>query len=360
MRRGSFITIVLLAAALLATCAAPVHAGSEGGVPDPGVAAMIAETSEDRIDQTIWDLQNLTSRSFPSAGNRAAAEYISQRLDAIPALEVDYQSDRYHNIIATLPGRSSSPDRVIIVGAHYDSRSDDPERAPGATDNGGGVAIVLELAHVMSQREFDDTILFAFWNAEERKVRGSADFTAMAADHDLDIPLYLNYDSACYDPDNRLVLDVIYNEKAKPFAELAVYYNHLYDVGFSMTYNELEGISDHVPFWQEGYPAVMTAAESIPAEVHTEDDTIALVSTGYAKKNAQLGMALLSGVANRGVPKPGLSTPELPPGATIPDGMKESIDDIDGDGAISFAERMHYLNQNAFVAADWPLGEFYH
>jgi Zn-dependent M28 family amino/carboxypeptidase len=51
--------------------------------------------------------------------------------------------------------------------AHYDSVSSDPARAPGATDNTCGVAIVVELARVMSQHQFNHTIAFALWNSEE-------------------------------------------------------------------------------------------------------------------------------------------------------------------------------------------------
>jgi hypothetical protein len=49
------------------------------------------------------------------------------------------------NIVATLTGQTL-PDEVVIVGAHYDSRSEIPyQLAPGANDNGSGVGSMLEV-----------------------------------------------------------------------------------------------------------------------------------------------------------------------------------------------------------------------
>jgi len=81
-------------------------------------------------------------------------------------LTVDYNGGS-RNIIGTLPGVNTSSKDIGMVDAHYDSVSSDPARAPGATDNTCGVAIVVELARVMSQHQFNHTIAFALWNSEE-------------------------------------------------------------------------------------------------------------------------------------------------------------------------------------------------
>ena len=59
-------------------------------------------------------------------------------------------------------GKDNASQEVFIVGAHYDSDSSDPEHAPGSTDNGCGVAAVLELARVMSTHTYNHTLVFAF------------------------------------------------------------------------------------------------------------------------------------------------------------------------------------------------------
>jgi hypothetical protein len=151
---------------------------------------MISRVDESEIYRTTYDLQNFDTRIYPSAGNRRAADYLHDRLATVPGLEVEYQSDTYRNVIANLPGEDATSEKMVIVGAHYDSTSSDPYHAPGATDNGGGAAIVLELARVMSGYRFNHTVRFAFWNAEEDSRRGTRDFVAYAGEDSGYLPVH--------------------------------------------------------------------------------------------------------------------------------------------------------------------------
>lgn len=258
---------------------------------------MLSEISASEIYQTTYDLQNFSTRYYPSPGNSQAGDYLFGRLDTMPGLEVEYQGDAHRNIIATLPGEDRASDRVFIVGAHYDSMSSDPADSPGATDNGCGDAIVLELARVMSRGSFNHTIIFAFWNAEEREQEGSRDFVAYAAKNSMKIPLYLNYDSSGYDPDDDYVLDIIYDDDTEEIAEMMTEYNAGYDLGMNLEYNVHNCSSDHLAFREEGYPAITTHSQSHAPEAESERDTVDLISPNYAKKNAQLGMLVLSEIA---------------------------------------------------------------
>jgi hypothetical protein len=176
--------------------------------------------------------------------------------------------------------------------------SSDPTTAPGATDDGVGVAIVLELARVMSQYQYNHTIQFAFWNAEESGMDGSAEYVTEASERAVNIPLYVNFDSSCYDPDNEYVLDLMYNKKSKPFADLMAEYNSVYGINFDLTFNVHDYASDHVSFRQAGYPAISTHSQSRAPQAHSPDDTVDLISSRYAKKSAQLGMLVLAAIAD--------------------------------------------------------------
>jgi Zn-dependent M28 family amino/carboxypeptidase len=101
--------------------------------------------------------------------------------------------------MAVLPGRSP---RRIYLGAHYDSLNlgpgaqlagnrqppgvADPDiqqqagydhnaEAPGANDDGSGVALTMELARVLAQSgvQFDATLVFVCWAGEEQGLFGS-------------------------------------------------------------------------------------------------------------------------------------------------------------------------------------------
>ena len=72
------------------------------------------------------------------------------------------------NVVLTMPGQSESK---IIVGAHYDTLP-----YPGASDNAGGVALLLESAHRMLGRDNYHTIVYVFFGAEEIGLTGAHAF----------------------------------------------------------------------------------------------------------------------------------------------------------------------------------------
>jgi len=259
------------------------------------IAAMIGEIDTAEIAGSTLALQNFSTRRFGTPGNEQAADYLHDRLAAIPGLIVGYQGGRFRNVIATLPGRNASSDLTFIVGAHYDSIADG-EYAPGATDNGCGTAIVLELARVMSRHQYDHTIMFALWNSEELDPMGSEVFVEEAARDLRNIPLYYNYDAACIDPENRLVLDIQSGNESAAAAELARHNNALYGIGFNLTSNQFDCVSDYLVFDHYGYPGIATHSAS-HGQGHTGDDTIDTISPDFARKNAQLGASVLAGLA---------------------------------------------------------------
>jgi len=82
---------------------------------------------------------------------------------------------RIENVLAVQRG-TSDPDRVVIIAAHLDSRVSDPmdasSDAPGADDDGSGVAAVLEAARVLSRYKFAATIVYAVLSGEEQGLYG--------------------------------------------------------------------------------------------------------------------------------------------------------------------------------------------
>lgn len=264
------------------------------------IAGMVQQVDEREIRSTVYALQNFTSRHYGQPGNAEASVYLFDRLSDIPGLEVEYQGGDLRNVIATLPGRNGTSAGVYMVGAHYDSVNEgDITNAPGATDNGGGVAIVLELARIMAQHQFGDTVRFALWNAEDggADIRGSTEYARYAAASGLNITLYMNFDSACYDPLHRYVLDILSDERSRWVSELMTECNSLYGIGFELRYNiHTSCWSDHRAFWEEGYTAVSTHTES-HGPAHTAADTVDKISTSYARKNCQLGMAVIADLA---------------------------------------------------------------
>jgi Zn-dependent M28 family amino/carboxypeptidase len=103
------------------------------------------------------------------------------------------------NVEAVLPGaRPGAAERRIYFVAHYDSRAtvdtDATSDAPGANDDGSGVAALLEVARVLSTRRFDATIVFLAVAGEEEGLYGSKLHAAAARAKGLEIGAVLSDD----------------------------------------------------------------------------------------------------------------------------------------------------------------------
>ncbi len=127
----------------------------------------------------------------PKRGIGAARNWAASRFQDIAAtcggcITVDRISRRFtgpraptgvvvEDVLGIQKGRD--PNRVVIVGAHIDSRVTDvmnvTSDAPGANDNASGVALVLEAARLLSQRQFDATIVYAVFSGEEQGLWGA-------------------------------------------------------------------------------------------------------------------------------------------------------------------------------------------
>jgi hypothetical protein len=83
----------------------------------------------------------------------------------------------HYDVLAVLPGSQTTDKSLIIIEAHMDSRNnnncDATGSAPGVGDNATGTAIVMELARVMSQYTFRNTIVFAVNTGEEQGLIGA-------------------------------------------------------------------------------------------------------------------------------------------------------------------------------------------
>ena len=82
------------------------------------------------------------------------------------------------NVVAMLHGTNNKQDpRMILVSGHLDSRNKDVMDAtgasPGANDDASGVALVIELARILSQTEFPATLVFVAFTGEEQGLKGA-------------------------------------------------------------------------------------------------------------------------------------------------------------------------------------------
>jgi hypothetical protein len=102
------------------------------------------------------------------------------------------------NVIARLPGTNPNDPRIIVVSGHLDSRNKDvmdaAGAAPGANDDGSGVALVLELARILASTEFSATLLFVAFTGEEQGLKGATYLADKAKAESWKIEAVLNND----------------------------------------------------------------------------------------------------------------------------------------------------------------------
>ena len=146
-------------------------------------------------------------RGIGAARNWAAARFTQIGASCGGCIVVDRIARRFtgpraptgvvvEDVLGIQKGRD--PNRVVIVGAHIDSRVTDvmnvTSDAPGANDNASGVALVLEAARILSQRQFDATIVYAVFSGEEQGLWGAELLADTAKARGWDVSAMLNND----------------------------------------------------------------------------------------------------------------------------------------------------------------------
>lgn len=105
--------------------------------------------------------------------------------------------DHHKNVLMVHPGIDPSAG-VIIIEAHMDSRCENECDidciALGMEDNGSGIALVMELARVMTQKSYNRTIMFMLTTAEEQGLLGANAMATFCIDQEIDIKAVLNND----------------------------------------------------------------------------------------------------------------------------------------------------------------------
>jgi uncharacterized protein (TIGR01244 family) len=104
------------------------------------------------------------------------------------------------NVVCTIPGADpASRDRLYYVLAHLDSRAseanDFESDAPGANDDGSGVAALIELARVLSRERLDSTVVLMATSGEEQGLFGARLHAQAALAAGKDIRGVLNNDT---------------------------------------------------------------------------------------------------------------------------------------------------------------------
>lgn len=135
--------------------------------------------------------------------------------DSIALLKKEvHQKLSLRNVLAKIDGKN--PNEYVIVGAHYDHLGLDPlldgdQIYNGADDNASGVAAVLQIARAFLATgvQPERTVIFAFWDGEEKGLLGS-EYFVQSCSFVKQIKGYLNFDMIGRNNDESKPRHVVY------------------------------------------------------------------------------------------------------------------------------------------------------
>jgi len=275
--------------------------------PDPRIQALVGRVSTQNLASTIRQLEAFQTRYCLTSGATAAAWAVHDLFRSY-GLPVAMESFLYgglqqFNVIATIPGRVS-PDQIVVVGAHYDSysRQSAASSAPGADDNASGTAAVLELARVMAGESFDFTVRFVAFGAEETGLNGSRHHATQAHARGEQILAMLNLDMIAYVDRVPEDLDATSNPASTWLGDFYAATTAAYSaLPVAKSVNASFRSSDHAPFWDQGYPALMLIEDNTAGVTnpyyHSAGDRLEVLDMGFAGEVAQATLAAAATLA---------------------------------------------------------------
>ncbi len=172
------------------------------------------------------------------------------------------QTLTWKNKIVTIPGHGPNADEIVLMTAHLDSISyEEPNtNAPGAEDNGSGVAALMEAARLFRFYKFDRTIKIIFFTGEEQGLLGSVSYVA---DHPAEMDYIMgvvNLDMFGYDSDDDHCFELHVGTRADSNVVGTCFTDVIENYGLNLTFDYLTdgatGISDHASFWSANVGAV--------------------------------------------------------------------------------------------------------
>ena len=240
-----------------------------------------------------------------------AAQYIEREFQKIgwdvKEDTFEWEGKSYKNIVAEKKGMTS-PHRVFILGAHYDT----VPGSPGADDNASAIAVLLEVARNIQTAPLDGTVRLIAFSLEEYNFVGSTHYVEKFQRGEekilgmislemvgftgprQDYPPYLN---PKYYPNVGDFIAIIGNERSKELLEKVCrsFKTHIRQLPleFLIVPGNGEGmeevrLSDHSTFWDHGFTALLVTDTSFlrNPNYHLPSDSMETLDFEFMQKVA--------------------------------------------------------------------------
>ena len=282
-----------------------------------------------RVDPTDLKkrLQHIIGERSPFSSRRHLSiveNYIEKEFQSYGlSVESDtftYWGRSYRNVIGRSGPNRKAP--LIILGAHFDS----VEGTPGADDNASGVAVLLEAARILSRSRLQSQVLFCAFNLEELNMIGSTFFAKKLKAAGAKVGAMISLEMVGF-TDSRpggqkypMGLRWLYPDRGDFIGIVANWRSNLLMRKFSHLMRRVPGLpvetltvlgngfllpqvrlSDHSPFWDLGYPALLVTDTAFFRNLHYHgpSDTLETLDFNFMAKVCQGVICAIWQMANR-------------------------------------------------------------
>ncbi len=263
--------------------------------------SILEQIDEGLVRYYLTELLKFAPRYTGSDACREAEEWAYNEFSSM-GLNVEYfewamGSFEDRNVIATLPG----DEYIIIVGAHIDTVED----APGADDDGSGVAAVLSVAKVLSRYSFSHTIKFIIYSGEEVGTYGSYAHAKYSYENGDKILAVLDVDMVGYANSSigGKYIRFFQPERSKWITDFSAdTVEKYYDlVGLNVESVPNYPGADHQAYVDYGYDAIFMAHYDGYPYGHSPEDSLDKINFTYEMKAARFLACIVNELANKPV-----------------------------------------------------------
>ena len=247
---------------------------------------------------------------FTSLRHLAAVESFVENELRSYGLEVgsdffSYRGKTFRNLIGRQGDKPNGS--LIVLGAHLDS----VQGTPGADDNASGVAVLLEAARLLARAKLSSRVLFCAFNLEELNMIGSGYFAKKLKSERTKVGAMISLEMVGY-TDSRsgsqrypLGLKAFYPDRGDFIGVIGNWNSASLLRKFARQMRQVRGLpvetlsvpgngglipavrlSDHAPFWDAGYPALMVTDTSFyrNPHYHGSTDTLETLNLDFMAK----------------------------------------------------------------------------
>ena len=301
------------------------------------LARLLGKTTKNKslyknAEKTVFYLaKTLGERTLREYENlNQAKEYIKKEL---ASLDLTLEEEIYEvkgkkvvNLIGEKKG-IEQPEKIIIVGAHYDT----VEGTPGADDNASSIAALLELARLFSELKNKKTIRFVAFTLEEPPFfstleMGSMKYAAQCKDKKENIELMLclemlgfggkkvkqNFPSSLKKEEVPNQGDFLTVVSLPSMSDYVYLWEKIYNKKSKKKIFKMIGpasvpgmdLSDHSSFIKYGYPAIMICDTGFYRNdnYHQVSDTYETINFNFLTENINSTFLTLKEIVNISLP----------------------------------------------------------